>query len=283
KILFRLYDKTKDEKYRKAIEVIRDQLANQPRTSEGGFWHKKIYPSQMWLDGLYMGTPFYAEYAARFNLPEAFDDITNQFVTVAKHTYDPTTGLYRHAWDESRQMAWADSVTGQAPHVWGRAVGWYMMAMVDVLDFMPQDHPGHDAILNILQPLSENLLKYQDSVTGAWSQVLDMPQREGNYQETSCTSMFAYAFLKGVRMGYLEPKFREAGLKAYNGMLEHFIVTDENGNVSLTRVCGVAGLGGKPYRDGSFDYYINEVIRDNDPKGVAPFIMTALEVERLNK
>lgn len=283
KILFRLYDKTKDEKYRKALDVIRDQLTNQPRTSEGGFWHKKIYPSQMWLDGLYMGTPFYAEYAARFNQPEAFDDITNQFVTVAKHTYDPQTGLYRHAWDESRQMGWADSITGQAPHVWGRAVGWYMMAMVDVLDFMPQDHPGREAILNILQPLSENLLTYQDSLTGAWSQVLDMPQREGNYQETSCTSMFAYAFLKGSRKGYLDLKFREAGLRAYNGLVTHFIVKDEHGNLNLTRVCGVAGLGGKPYRDGSFDYYINEVIRDNDPKGVAPFIMAALEVERLNK
>lgn len=283
KILFRLYDKTKDEKYRKALTIIRDQLANQPRTSEGGFWHKKIYPSQMWLDGLYMGTPFYAEYAARFNEPEAFDDITNQFVTVAKHTYDPATGLYRHAWDESREMAWADSITGQAPHVWGRAVGWYMMAMVDVLDFMPQNHPGREALLNILQPLSENLLKYQDAQTGAWSQVLDMPEREGNYQETSCTSMFAYAFLKGARKGYLDEKFRDAGLKAYNGLVKYFVVTDAQGNLSLTRVCGVAGLGGKPYRDGSFDYYINEIIRDNDPKGVAPFIMAALEVERMNK
>jgi unsaturated rhamnogalacturonyl hydrolase len=283
KILFRIYDKTKNEKYRKALMLLRDQLSKQPRTSEGGFWHKQVYPNQMWLDGLYMEAPFYAEYASRFNEPDAWDDITNQFVTVARHTYDPATGLYRHAWDESREMGWADSLTGQAPHVWGRAVGWYMMAMVDVLDFMPQSHPGRDSLLNIFQPLSERLLAYQDSTTGAWSQVLDMPDREGNYLETSCTSMFAYAFMKGARKGYLAEKFRDAGLKAYNGLVENFVTTDEEGNVSLTRVCGVAGLGGTPYRDGSFDYYVNEVIRDNDPKGVAPFIMAALEAERLQK
>ena len=190
KILFRLYDKTKDEKYRKALDVMRDQLANQPRTTEGGFWHKNIYPSQMWLDGLYMGSPFYAEYAAKYNQPEAFDDITNQFTLVARKTYDPETGLYRHAWDESKAMGWADPVTAQAPHVWGRAVGWYMMEMVDVLDFMPLEHPGRDSLLNILKPLSETLLVYQDTNNGLWSQVLDMPEREGNYHETSASAMF---------------------------------------------------------------------------------------------
>ena len=283
KILFRLYDRTKDEKYKKALDIIRDQLNDHPRTTEGGFWHKQRYPHQMWLDGLYMGAPFYAEYAAKFNRPEDFDDVVNQFALVAKYTYDPATGLYRHAWDESREQKWADPVSGQASHVWGRAVGWYMMAMIDVLDFIPQDHPGRETILNIFQPLSETLLKYQSEKTGAWSQVLDMPEREGNFEEMSCTPMFSYCFLKGVRLGYLDQKFHDAGMKAYNGMLENYVTTDENGNISLTRVCGVAGLGGNPYRDGSFDYYINEIVRDNDPKGVAPFIMTALEVERMNK
>ena len=281
KILFRLYDKTKDEKYRKALDVMRDQLANQPRTTEGGFWHKNIYPSQMWLDGLYMGSPFYAEYAAKYNQPEAFDDITNQFTLVARKTYDPETGLYRHAWDESKAMGWADPVTGQAPHVWGRAVGWYMMAMVDVLDFMPLEHPGRDSLLNILKPLSETLLVYQDTNNGLWSQVLDMPEREGNYHETSASAMFSYAFLKAARKGYLEPKFRTAGLKAYDGIVENYIVEDENGVLTMKNICGVAGLGGNPYRDGSFDYYINEIIRDNDPKGVGPFIMAALEAEKI--
>lgn len=283
KILFRLYDRTKDEKYRKALELLREQLTNHPRTTEGGFWHKKVYPHQMWLDGLYMGAPFYAEYAARFNQIDAFDDIVNQFVVVAKHTYDPATGLYRHAWDESRQMAWADPVSGQAPHVWGRAVGWFMMAMVDVLDFIPHNHPGREKILNILQPLSESLLAYRDPVTGGWFQVLHLPEREGNYAESTCTSMFAYSFLKAARQGTLDPKFREIGVDVYNSLLNNFIVTNEDGTISLTRCCAVAGLGGNPYRDGSFEYYISEPIRDNDPKGVAPFIMASLMIEEMNK
>ena len=204
-----------------------------------------------------------------------------QFQLIAKHTFDEQTGLYRHAWDESCQQQWADKTTGQAPHVWGRAVGWYMMAMVDVLDFIPNDHPGRESIINILQPLSESLLKYQDVNTGAWSQVLDMPERDGNYQETTCTSMFAYSMLKGFRKGYLDEQYRDAGLKAYNGLLNNFIIKDQEGNLVLTKCCGVAGLGGTPYRDGSFNYYINEIVRDNDPKGVAPFIMASLEVERM--
>ena len=283
KILFRLYDRTKEEKYRKALDMLRSQLAEQPRTSEGGFWHKKIYPSQMWLDGLYMGAPFYAEYTVRFGSPADYEDIVRQFEIVAEHTYDPQTGLYRHAWDESRQMAWSDSITGQAPHVWGRAVGWYMMAMVDVLSILPDDYAGRERISKILLPLSETLLKYQDNKTGAWYQVLDLPQREGNYLETSCTSMFAYAFMKGARLGYLPAEFQTAGMKAYQGLVDNFLKKDDQGNLTLTQICGVAGLGGNPYRDGSFDYYIHEIIRDNDPKGVAPFIMAALEAERIKK
>ena len=279
KILFRLYDREKAPRYKIAMDTLRTQLASQPRTSEGGFWHKRVYPFQMWLDGIYMGEPYYAEYTATFapNDNAAYADIVNQFLLVAKRTYDKNTKLYRHAWDEIKALPWSDK-TGRAPHVWGRALGWYMMAIVDVLDFMPENQPGRDKMIKILQDLADVLPQYQDTETGAWCQVVDLPDREGNYLEMSCTPMYAYAIAKGVRKGYLAPEKMEIARKAYEGILNHFITVDEQGLVSLTRVCGVAGLGGKPYRDGSFEYYINEVVRDNDPKGVAPFIMLCLEM-----
>lgn len=252
KILFRLYGREKDPRYKIAMDTLRAQLASQPRTSDGGFWHKKIYPYQMWLDGIYMGSPFYAEYAATFNKPEDFADIVNQFLIIAKHTYDKKTGLYRHAWDEIKALPWSDLKTGQAPHVWGRALGWYMMAIVDALDFIPENQPGRDKMIGILNDLVKLLPEYQDSVTGAWYQVVDMPEREGNYLEMSCTPMYAYAIAKGVRKGYLPAESLEIARRAYEGIPKNFIVTDDRGIVSLTRVCGVAGLGGrKPYRDGS--------------------------------
>jgi unsaturated rhamnogalacturonyl hydrolase len=283
KMLFLLYDKTGDPRYKTAIDTLREQLRTQPRTSEGGFWHKNIYPNQMWLDGLYMGAPFYAEYAKRYNEPESFNDVINQFLIIAKHTYDPATGLYRHAWDESKEMGWADKVTGQSPHAWGRAMGWLSMALVDVLDFIPENQPGRDKLIALLNNIFESVVKIQDPITGGWYQVLDHSGDNGNYIETSCTSMFTYAILKGVRKGYLDEKYLVNGRMAYQGLIKNFITVDDNGLVSLTRICGVAGLGGNPYRDGSFEYYINEVIRDNDPKGVAPFIMASLEFESLTK
>ncbi|HUW92082.1 MAG TPA: glycoside hydrolase family 88 protein [Bacteroidales bacterium] len=283
KMLFLLYDRTKDPRYETAIETLKEQLDSQPRTPEGGFWHKKIYPDQMWLDGLYMGAPFYAEYAARHNQPEIFEDVINQFRLVAKHTYDPATGLYRHAWDASGEMPWADTLTGQAPHAWGRAMGWFSMAIVDVLDFIPENQPGRDELITILQGMFEELVKIQDSQTGGWYQVLDRSGDQGNYIETSCTSMFTYSLLKGVRMGYLDTKFLINATKAYEGLINNFIVTGSDGLVSLTSICGVAGLGGNPYRDGTFEYYINEEIRVNDPKGVAPFIMASIEFESLSE
>ncbi|MDP4269711.1 MAG: glycoside hydrolase family 88 protein [Bacteroidota bacterium] len=283
KILFRMYARTGDKRLKNALDSLYSQLKTHPRTPQGGFWHKKVYPNQMWLDGLYMGAPFYAEYNKTFNHPKAQADVVNQFLFVAKHTYDPKTGLFRHAWDASKAMPWADKTTGQAPNVWGRAMGWYMMAIVDALDFLPKNQPGRDSMIVILQNGAKSLLKYQDKTTGAWYQVLDMPDRKGNYQEATCTSMFTYALLKGVRKGYLPAQYRAVALKAYNGLIKNFIKVDDNGIVSLTRCCGVAGLGGNPYRDGSFDYYVHELIRDNDPKGVGPFIMASLEVESLNK
>lgn len=287
KILFYVYDKTNDSRFKTAMDSLYAQLQNHPRVAEGGFWHKKVYPHQMWLDGIYMGSPYYAEYAKRFLNGEeqanAYKDIVNQFTTIARHTYDANNGLYRHAWDESREMPWSDSETGQAPHVWGRALGWYCMALIDVLDILPENYEGRDSLLNILQPLAENIHKIQDPETGAWYQVLDQGQREGNYLETSCTSMFAYTFLKGALHGYLPKEYYGYGMEAYNGLNTNFIREDEDGTISLTRVCGVAGLGGTPYRDGSFDYYVNEIIRDNDPKGVGPYIMASLIVEKYGK
>ncbi len=276
KLLFHLMDKTGDERYRKAADLLRSQMDTHPRTNEGGYWHKNVYPHQMWLDGLYMGAPFVAEYASRFNRAEDFEDMMNQFIIVGQHTYDPATKLYRHGWDESRQMPWADPETGQSRHAWGRACGWYMMGMVDILEFIPAGTKGRDEVLKIFNDLAENILNYRDTETGVWFQVLDSPGRSGNYLESSCSSMFAYAFLKGAKMGYLPEKFQAEGENAYNAVVKNFIRIDEDGSVNLTDGCAVAGLGGKNMRDGSFEYYISEPVRDNDPKAIGPFIMAAL-------
>jgi unsaturated rhamnogalacturonyl hydrolase len=277
KFLFDLYAKTKDEKYRKAIILLRNQLKTQPRTSEGGFWHKQRYPFQMWLDGLYMGAPFYAQYAKVFNEPALFDDVTDQFLIVHKHTYDPKTGLNYHGWDESKQQKWADPITGCSPNFWGRAEGWYAMALVDVLDFLPATHPGRAKLLGILNQVAAGIKKHQDPKTGLWYQVMDQGTREGNYLEATGSAMFAYTLLKAVRKGYIPTDYKAVGTKGYIGMLENLMKDNGNGTISLTKCCGGAGLGGNPYRDGSYDYYIREEVRDNDPKGVGPFIMASIE------
>lgn len=281
KFLLELYDNTREERYKTAIITLRNQLKAHPRTSEGGFWHKKVYPHQMWLDGLYMGAPFYARYAHDFGEPEAFDDIINQFVIVNKHTFHPETGLNFHGWDESKQQKWANPETGCSPHVWGRAVGWLSMALTDVLDFIPPDHPRRGEILTILNQVARGIGKNQDKKTGLWYQVIDQGNREGNYLEATVSSMFTYTLLKAVRKGYIGKKYRKVALKAYQGILENLIRDNKDGTISLTRCCAVAGLGGNPYRDGSYDYYIHETIRDNDPKGVGPFIMASLEINLL--
>ena len=283
KMMFLLFDRTKDPRYEKVINTLREQLSSQPRIDAGGFWHKKIYPDQRWLDGLYMGAPFYAEYALRYNRPEDFQDVVNQFLIIASHTYDPATGLYRHAFDASRRMPWADSITGQAPHAWGRAMGWFSMAIVDVLDFLPAEQPGRDELIKILQNMTVKLSEIQDPETGGWYQVLDRSGDPGNYIETSCTAMFAYSIFKGVRMEYLDKTYLATAEKAYQGLIDNFIRTDSTGIVNMTNICGVAGLGGDPYRDGSYEYYIGEVIRENDPKGVGPFIMASLEYEMIRE
>ena len=280
--LFQLYDMTGKEKYRLAMDRLYEQLCEQPRTPEGGFWHKKIYPQQMWLDGLYMAQPFYAEYTARY-VPDSlkarnFADIVRQFFLVAEHTYDPSTGLYRHAWDSSHEMFWCNPRTGQSDHAWGRAMGWYAMALVDVLPLLPADTPGREEVLSVFRGIVERLPAYADSVSGMWYQVMDRPGAEGNYVEATCSAMFVYAMLKGCRLGYLDclPYARSA----YGNLVKTF-VSREEGLVNLDRCCEVAGLGGKEERRGDYTYYINEKVRSNDPKGIGPLIWAALEYEKI--
>ena len=279
KILFRLYETTKEEKYKKAIDKLRRQMQWQPRTSEGGFWHKLRYPWQMWLDGAYMGSPFLAQYAKVFNEPELFDDVTRQIILLEKYTRDEETGLLYHAWDESRIQRWSDPETGLSPHFWGRAMGWYGMAIVDILDYLPEDHADRDELIAILDRLAAAVTDFQDEETGLWYQVVDLAGREENYLEASASSMFVYTLAKGVRKDYLDNKYMEVAEKGYNGIVEELIREDEDGGISLTQVCSVAGLGGRPYRDGSFEYYMSEKVVANDPKGTGPFILASLEFE----
>ncbi|WP_289089548.1 glycoside hydrolase family 88 protein [uncultured Bacteroides sp.] len=283
KFLFRIYEQTKDEKYKKALALMRSQFEDHPRNEDGGFWHKKIYPNQVWLDGIYMGAPFYAEYAFRNNEVGAYQDIINQFLMAARHTYDPKTDLYKHACDVSRKEKWADPVTGQSQHSWGRALGWYAMAFVDALEFIPQHEAGRDSMIITLNKVAQQIKRLQDEKTGLWYQVLDRSGDEGNYLESSCSVMFVYTLFKAVRKGYVDPSYLAVAEKGYKGVLEHFITTDDKGMISITKACAVAGLGGKNYRMGDYDYYINEQIRDNDPKAVGPFIMASLEWERLQE
>lgn len=280
KLLFLLYNQTGDERYRQAAYLLRKQLQTQPRTSEGGFWHKQIYPHQMWLDGLYMAAPFLAEFAQTFGEPEGFDEVVRQITLIDRHTRDLQTGLLYHGWDESKRQRWANPETGCSPCFWGRAVGWYMLAIVDVLDFLPQHHPGRESLLAIFERTASALAAVQDKATGLWYQVLDQGDRAGNYLEASASAMFVYALAKGIRQGYIGEKYQAAATQGYQGILERFVEIDTQGLVNLNGICAVAGLGGEPYRDGSFEYYIGEEIATNDYKGVGPFIMASVEMER---
>ncbi len=279
KILLLLYSVTGQEKYRKAAALLREQLRTHPRTSEGGFWHKQIYPSQMWLDGLYMGEPFYAEYAATFHEDAAFDDIARQFVLMELHSRDAKSGLLYHAWDESRKQRWANPVTGRSPNFWGRAMGWYAMALVDALDYFPQNHPQRGALIGILKRLAVAVQKYQEPKSGLWYEVLDQGNRKGNYLEASVSCMFVYALAKGVRKGYLPGSYLAVARKGYGGIVSRFIKTDGEGQVNLEGTVSVGGLGGNPYRDGSYEYYLSEKVVTNDPKGVGAFLMASNEIE----
>lgn len=280
RLLFSLYAETKAPKYKAAIETLREQLRQQPRTPDGGFWHKKIYPQQMWLDGLYMAEPFYVSYGRTFNDTAAFTDATKQFLLLALHARDPQTGLFYHAWDAAHTQPWADTATGLSKNFWGRAVGWYLMSAVDVLDELPLAHPNRAPLLDVIEDLAGAVARVQDPSTGLWFQVMDQPNRAGNYREASASSMFAYAFAKGARKGYLPAKYRQLGARAFDGLVRDLVKTGADGLPSLTGVCSVAGLGGNARRDGSFAYYISEPVVADDYKGVGPFIMAALELGR---
>ena len=285
RIYFDLHDMygDQDKRYRRVTRNVREQLDSHPRTQSGEFWHKQVYPNQVWLDGFYMALPFYAEYTKRYAPKEQrdslFADIAHQFTAGAKNTYDPATGLFRHAWDESRSMFWCDSETGLSEHAWGRATGWYAIALVEVLDYMPKDHPGHQELVDQLNYLLEVLPKWADPQTGMWYQVLDCPEREGNYQEATCSIMFTYAFLKGLRRGYIDRSHEEYILGLYPKFIDRFIRENADGTISMTDCCAVGGLGGKQMRKGDFEYYLSEPIIENDCKGVGPFIWASLEWE----
>ena len=287
RIYYRLYDIYGDKKYRRVLGKIREQIDSQPRTDDGIFWHKQIYPHQVWLDGLYMAQPFYAEYTKRFtpkkDRDSLFSDIAAHFRNAAKHTYDPATGLFRHAWDESRSMFWADSLSGQSAHAWGRACGWYALGMVEVLDYFPEKHPDRDGLVEQFRYLMTTVRKFADPETGMWYQVLDCPGREGNYLESTASAMFVYAALKGVRMGYLDKEeWRQYAMDLYGRFVKTFIRENPDGTISLTSCCSVAGLGGKENRSGTYGYYLSEPVIDNDCKGVGPFIWASLEYEAAN-
>ena len=277
-----VYRVTGDLKYKKAADLLRAQLRNQPRTNEGGFWHKKIYPNQMWLDGLYMGEPFYAEYAATFDEPKDFDDIADQFIWTEKHTRDEKTGLLYHAWDESKQMAWADKNTGRSSQFWGRAMGWYAMALVDVLDYMPQNHSQRGELINILTREMSALEKVQDKKSGTWRLILDKPNEKGNYLEASASAMFVYALAKGVRMGYLPEKFMNSANKGWAGIQKEFITNAAGGKMTLEKTIGGAGLGGNPYRAADYNYYIGEKVVQNDAKGVGAYLQAAVQMDLMS-
>lgn len=279
RLLFNLYATTKDNRYLIAMQTFKKQIEGQPRTQSGGFWHKKTYPNQMWLDGLYMGEPFYTQYTITFENGKNLDDVAKQFEQIELHAKDPKTGLLFHGWDESKKMDWANKQTGTSPNFWSRSIGWYMMALVDVLDYFPKDHPKQKKLVGYLNTIAASLVQFQDK-SGLWYQVTNMGTKEGNYLESSGTSMFAYACAKGVNKGYLPSKYKKIANKAFDGLTQKLIKIETDGTITLTQACAVAGLGGNPYRDGSYSYYVNERQKDNDPKATGPFILAALELNR---
>lgn len=280
-----------------ALKTLFKQLQNQPRTKEGVYWHKAIYANQVWLDGIFMGLPFYCNYAVQNLKPKKakkiLDDAVDQMIKTDYRTYDEKTQLWKHAWDETHEQFWADKENGKSQHTWARALGWYVMAMTECLEAMPEDYARRGEVIALLNKAMESVVKYQDKKTGVWYDVMDVKDPR-NYLESTASSMFAYVMLKGYRKGYLGEKFRDAGVKAYKGIIDQFIQVNADKTISLTKCCSVSGLGPGPgpyvkkpnfKRDGSFEYYMSEPIRDNDAKGVGPFLWASLEMEMqgLNK
>ncbi|WP_417558670.1 glycoside hydrolase family 88/105 protein [Mesoflavibacter zeaxanthinifaciens] len=279
KILFDVYEKTNDQKYLTALQTLRSQLETHLRTPSGGFWHKRIYPNQMWLDGLYMGQPFYARYNTQYENGDKLNDVVHHFQLLHDHTKDSETGLYFHAWDESKQMDWANKETGTAPNFWLRALGWYGMALVDTLDYFPEDHPKRQQLIDYLNELAEAIVKYQDE-TGLWYQVPNMADREPNYLEASGSGMLTYTLAKGVNKGYLPKGYYDNAVKGFDGLVKELITVDDDGEIHINQVCKSAGLGGNPYRDGTFEYYMSEPILTDNSHGLGPFVLAAMELNK---
>lgn len=277
--LLLLYEVTRKDKYYKAALQLRQQLAQQPTNASGGFWHKKIYPNQMWLDGLYMAEPFYAEWARDFQQPRDFAVITRQFVLIDEHARDARTGLLYHAWDETKQQPWANAGTGDSPVFWARGMGWYMMALVDTLPYYPVNDPDRAKLLAILNRTAAAVARVQDRKTGLWYQVLDRPGAKGNYFESSAACMFTYALARGVRLGYLPRRYEENAERGWRGIQTHFVRIDASGALTLTDTVKSIGLGGPGHRDGSYRYYVSSPVVSNDPKGVGAYLLAATEME----
>ena len=279
--LLLMYGRTRKPQYYKAATIIRHQLEVQPRNPSGGFWHKQRYPNQMWLDGLYMAEPFYAQWAAMFQETKDFDDIAHQFTLIEEHTRDPKTGLLYHGWDESKQQKWANPQTGASPEFWARADGWYAMALVDTIPYFPQDHPGRAHLLAILQRLADAVVKVQDPQTGLWWEVMDKGGASENYLESSASCMFVYALAKGVRLGYLDPKYAQNAKRGYDGIVKKF-VKETDGKVTLDDTifgAGLGSLGGPEYREGNYNYYVRAPKGSDDPKGVGAFLLAGVEMD----
>ena len=280
--LLALHKQTGDERYKKAADILRSQFEKHPRTSDGGFWHKKRYTSQMWLDGLYMGQPFLAKYNQMSGGGnDVWDDIAKQFRLIDKHLYDPKTSLYYHGWDEAKVQNWANKETGRSANFWGRAVGWWVMAQVETLEYFPKDHPARAELLAILKKTADGIVRFQDPATGLWWQVLDQGNRKGNYLEGTASAMFVYSLAKAVNDGTLPREFLKTARTGYEGIIRDLIRVGGAGDVNLTQCCQVAGLGQPEKRDGTYEYYISEPIVENDLKGVGPFIQIGIEFEQL--
>ncbi len=282
--LFPLYDLTGKEKYRLAMDTIRSQIDLQNRCECGNFWHKDIYPYQVWLDGLYMAQPFYMEYETRYNKMQGCKDSYTQFCNVEKYMKDETTGLYYHCWDERHQMYWCDPETGRSKHYWLRALGWFACSLVATAEVMDESqYYEYRHLQRMLENLAESLVPYQDEKTGMFYDILDAPEDERNYLETSGTALIAYALLRGVRLGYIPERFAVVGEKAFEGIVDRYLEVAEDGTLSLGGICLVSGLGGKTHRDGSLEYYFSEPVVKNEAKGTAPFILAYTEVLRRSK
>lgn len=282
KVMLKLYDITGQERYKIAAAHLYEQTKTHPRTSEGIFWHKAIYPHQVWCDGLYMGAAFMAAYISRFGSEQDFDDIVAQFTKSYPHLKDEATGLLYHAWDESKSMYWCNKETGLSEHFWGRAMGWYVMALADVIELMPASHSGRAQLCTILHDCLLALIKVQDPEAKVWYQILNLKGRKQNYLEASASCMITAALFKGLRLGVVsQEEALDAATQAYQGLLAEFILECHAGYLNLNKICYVAGLGGKTYRDGSYAYYMSEPIISNEPKGLGPFIFASIESERL--